>query len=165
MVVLQDVMLVIPARCERSREWASLRLDGQLSTFETALLDRHLRRCSACRAFAEAVTVQTQLLRSAPLEAPLRGVTLPERSSRPVRRGAAGALGALVAAAAAAAVLFSPSSPTSTATSAARATNSPQLFVFAARPSPTASVDVPRLRVEPATFADGPTHGIYSLPA
>jgi ferric-dicitrate binding protein FerR (iron transport regulator) len=160
-------MQLIPARCERSREWASLRLDGQLSTFETALLDRHLRRCSACRAFAEAATVQTQLLRSAPLEEPLRGVTLPERSSRPVRRGAAGALGALVAAAAAAAVLFSPSSPSPTATTAARtrATNSPQLFVFAARPSPTASVDVPRLRVEPATFADGPTHGIYSLPA
>jgi anti-sigma factor RsiW len=159
-------MLVIPARCERSREWASLRLDGQLSTFETALLDRHLRRCPACRAFAAAATIQTQLLRSAPLEEPLRGVTLPERSSRPVRRGAAGALGALVAAAAAAAVLFSPSSPTPSATSAAaRASNAPQLFVFAARPNPTANVDVPRLRYEPASIADGPTHGIYSLPA
>jgi predicted anti-sigma-YlaC factor YlaD len=162
-------MQLIPARCERSREWASLRLDGQLSTFETALLDRHLRRCPACRAFAEGVTVQTQLLRSAPLEEPLRGVTLPERSSRPVRRGAAGALGALVAAAAAAAVLFSPSSPTPSSTTAAsvgtRAMNAPQLFVFAARPNPTANVDVPRLRYEPASIADGPTHGIYGLPA
>jgi anti-sigma factor RsiW len=159
-------MQLIPARCERSREWASLRLDGQLSTFESALLDRHLRRCPACRAFAEGVTEQTQLLRSAPLEEPLRGVTLPERTSRPVRRGAAGALGALVAAAAAAAVLFSPSAPTPSATTAGdRASNAPQLFVFAARPNPTANVDVPRLRYEPASIADGPTHGIYGLPA
>jgi hypothetical protein len=92
-------------------------------------------------------------------------VTLPERSRRPVRRGAAGALGALVAAAAAAAVLFSPSSPTPSATSVPSATNSPQLFVFAARPNPTANVDVPRLHYEPASIADGPTHGIYNLPA
>jgi len=43
-----------------------------LSTFEAALLDRHLRRCPSCRAFAASAACQTQLLRGAELEQPLR---------------------------------------------------------------------------------------------
>jgi predicted anti-sigma-YlaC factor YlaD len=38
--------------CERAREWASLRADGELSELESVLLDVHLARCDACRAFA-----------------------------------------------------------------------------------------------------------------
>ena len=34
--------------CERAREWASLRLDGELSELERALLDAHTRNCAAC---------------------------------------------------------------------------------------------------------------------
>ena len=36
--------------CERAREWASLRLDGELSQFESAMLESHLARCAACQA-------------------------------------------------------------------------------------------------------------------
>ena len=37
--------------CERARQWASLRLDGELSELENALLDAHLGRCQACSGF------------------------------------------------------------------------------------------------------------------
>src|SRR4051812_37540799 len=100
-------MVVRPARCDRSRESISLRLDGMLSTFEAALLDRHLRRCADCNAFAEAAAAQTHLLRGAAPEQPRR-IELPARTASPFRRGAVGALSAVVAAAAAALVLLSP---------------------------------------------------------
>ena len=63
---------VTPARCERSRQAISLRLDGMLSAFESALLDRHLRGCPSCRSFAIDAEEQTRLLRSALLEQPTR---------------------------------------------------------------------------------------------
>ena len=99
---------VRPARCDRSREAISLRLDGVLSLFESALLDRHLRRCADCRAFAAGAAAQTQLLRTAELEQPLRPVALPAGRRRPVRRVAAGALTAVASVAAAAAMTLSP---------------------------------------------------------
>jgi anti-sigma factor RsiW len=160
-------MLVLPASCERSRQWASLRLDGQLSTFEAALLDRHLSRCPACCAFATGAATQTELLRAAALEQPGRRVELPARPARTARRSLAGAFGAAAAAAVAALVLVSPSSHNATKDSSrglAAASTTPQLVVFTAQPGPTATIDVPRLRVEPASFADGPVHGLYSMP-
>jgi predicted anti-sigma-YlaC factor YlaD len=54
--------------CERARLWASLRLDGELSELEGALLDAHLARCAGCRAVAGGFVAATTALRSAPLE-------------------------------------------------------------------------------------------------
>jgi ferric-dicitrate binding protein FerR (iron transport regulator) len=56
------------ARCERAQFWASLRLDGELSTVEEQLLERHLAGCKACRAFEERMEAATTMLRSAPAE-------------------------------------------------------------------------------------------------
>jgi anti-sigma factor RsiW len=78
-----DVRLVKPMtkQCERARECASLRLDGELSEFEQALLVAHLARCEACASFARE------------LEQP---VSLPSRRRigmrRPVEVAAAAAL-------------------------------------------------------------------------
>jgi hypothetical protein len=42
----------------------------------------------------------------------------------------------------------------------------PVMMVFAASPSATStSVEVPRLRMQPASIADGPVHGLFSAPA
>jgi predicted anti-sigma-YlaC factor YlaD len=54
--------------CDRARFWASLRLDGELSELEGALLDAHLGRCAACRAVVDGFDASTTALRSAPLE-------------------------------------------------------------------------------------------------
>jgi anti-sigma factor RsiW len=54
--------------CERARFWASLRLDGELSELEGALLDAHLARCAECSAVAEGFAASTTALRSAAFE-------------------------------------------------------------------------------------------------
>jgi hypothetical protein len=54
--------------CERARFWASLRLDGELSELEGALLDAHLARCAGCRAVADGFDASTLALRAAPFE-------------------------------------------------------------------------------------------------
>jgi|SRR5512132_4027777 anti-sigma factor RsiW len=93
-----DVRLVKPLtkQCERARECASLRLDGELSEFESALLNAHLARCEACRAFADELVGVTTVLREAPLETLERPVALPTRrrisARRPVEIAAAAAL-------------------------------------------------------------------------
>lgn len=56
--------------CARARFWASLRIDGELSELEGALLDAHLARCAVCRAVAADFVTATGTLRSAPLERP-----------------------------------------------------------------------------------------------
>jgi predicted anti-sigma-YlaC factor YlaD len=66
-------------RCDRAREYASLRLDGELSDFERALLDSHLDRCPSCRVFAGDLVGLTGRLREAPLERPTIAITLPRR--------------------------------------------------------------------------------------
>jgi predicted anti-sigma-YlaC factor YlaD len=62
-------------QCERARRWASAELDGELSSFERALLHDHLGRCGECRTFANSVTGLTAALRSAPPE-PFEGVVI-----------------------------------------------------------------------------------------
>jgi predicted anti-sigma-YlaC factor YlaD len=62
-------------QCERARRWASAELDGELSSFERALLHDHLDRCGECRTFADSVTGLTAALRSAPPE-PFEGVVI-----------------------------------------------------------------------------------------
>lgn len=157
-----------PARCDRSREAISLRLDGALSLFESALLDRHLRRCADCRDFAAGAAAQTQLLRGAELEQPLRPVAIPAGRRRPVRRVAAGALTAVASVAAAAAVALAPGSPQSRTSAAGTAntaeTGAPVLVVVAAKPSIGANETVPRLQMQPANVADGPVHGLFNTP-
>ena len=56
--------------CARARFWASLRIDGELSELEGALLDAHLGRCAACREVVAGVTGATEGLRAAPLAVP-----------------------------------------------------------------------------------------------
>jgi predicted anti-sigma-YlaC factor YlaD len=53
--------------CDRARQWASTELDGELSTFEHALLRAHLAGCASCNDFAAAIRGLSGTLRSAPL--------------------------------------------------------------------------------------------------
>ena len=69
--------MVNTSACERARVWASLRLDGELSEMENALLESHLARCASCRAAAETVTGLTLALRATPVEAPSTPVAVP----------------------------------------------------------------------------------------
>ena len=57
--------------------WASLRLDGELSELESALLDAHLGRCPDCAAATAAFGVASSTLRADPL-APV-ALALPRR--------------------------------------------------------------------------------------
>jgi len=56
--------------CARARFWASLRIDGELSELEGALLDAHLARCADCAAFATFTRTSTTALRAVPLTRP-----------------------------------------------------------------------------------------------
>jgi predicted anti-sigma-YlaC factor YlaD len=99
-------MTVISQSCERARGWASLRVDGELSALESALLDAHLGRCLPCRRFARDVEDVAGALRASRVERPAPvALLLPHRRS--ARRGlhavaaaalvvAAGAVGALI---------------------------------------------------------------------
>ena len=57
-------------RCERARQWASLRIDGELSELEDALLEKHLEGCVSCSAFAIRLAATTEAVRAAPQEQP-----------------------------------------------------------------------------------------------
>jgi predicted anti-sigma-YlaC factor YlaD len=50
--------------CARARFWASLRVDGELSELESALLDAHLGRCAECREIAAGFSSSTAALRA-----------------------------------------------------------------------------------------------------
>jgi Putative zinc-finger len=58
----------LPPACERTAQYVSLELDGELSLGERAMLDHHLRRCERCEQYANDVAGLTGLLRTAPLE-------------------------------------------------------------------------------------------------
>jgi anti-sigma factor RsiW len=85
------------ALCHRSREWISLRLDGELSELAAKMLDAHLARCAECRAFEAGVAAATRHVRTAPLEHLEQPISLPRgrRLAFQTRR-----VGAAVAAAA-----------------------------------------------------------------
>jgi anti-sigma factor RsiW len=61
--------------CDRAREWVSAGLDGELSTFERALLSDHLERCASCGEFSRDLNGFTKALRAAPRE-PFEGVVI-----------------------------------------------------------------------------------------
>jgi len=88
-------------RCERARQWASLRIDGELSELEDALLEKHLEGCVSCSAFAIRLAATTEAVRAAPQEQPK--IEYP-RFERPVIRLPVGRRVAIVAIAAAAAL-------------------------------------------------------------
>jgi predicted anti-sigma-YlaC factor YlaD len=72
--------------CERARAWSSLRADGELSELESALLDAHLCRCTACRSFADGAAEVAAALRAAGLERPAPLALVLPRRRRPARR-------------------------------------------------------------------------------
>ena len=63
--------------------WASQRLslwlDGEISEFEHARLDEHLRSCADCRAYAAQLRGVTEMLRSALQDEPSVSFQLPRR--------------------------------------------------------------------------------------
>lgn len=135
-----------------------------LSTFESRLLDRHLRGCAACRAFAADAVEQTRLLRAAPLEQLERPivVALPVRR-QPVRATAVTFAGALAAAAAAFA-LVGPHAGTSTSASSFRLSG-PRTRVLVDVASSTAGDGLPATEPVSAPSDVGAVRGVFSLPA
>jgi anti-sigma factor RsiW len=90
------VVRQLTKQCERAREGASLRLDGELSEFEQALLAAHLARCEPCRSFAAELDAVTTRLRNATLEPLEQPVTLPARRRVSLRRAEVAAAAALM---------------------------------------------------------------------
>jgi anti-sigma factor RsiW len=72
----------MPADCSRACQQLSLRMDSELSEFEIVLLEAHLRRCDACRAFGEALTGLTNTLRAGPVERPTVSFQAPRSRTR-----------------------------------------------------------------------------------
>jgi hypothetical protein len=83
--------------CSRARFWASLRLDGELSELESALLDAHLARCEACSAVTRDFGLATADLRARPLER-VAPVTVSRNARRPRRAFVGAAIAAVIAA-------------------------------------------------------------------
>jgi predicted anti-sigma-YlaC factor YlaD len=88
--------------CDRARQWASLRLDGELSELEAALLDAHLARCVSCQTFADDATGIAGRLRETAPELPESAIVVPfPRRGARARMLYAGLAAALVLVAAA----------------------------------------------------------------
>jgi anti-sigma factor RsiW len=87
-------------RCDRARQWSSLRLDGELSDLEGALLDKHLETCPECSAFEANMHSTAGLLRSAPVEVPAGRFELPARGRARVPLSRVLGVAAVIAAAA-----------------------------------------------------------------
>ena len=139
-----------------------------LSSFEGMLLDRHLRSCGSCRAFAAAAVELTDLLREASLEQPGRRFVSPV-STQPNyrRRRSVGAVVGLAAAAVAAVVVYVPGwqHSTSEAGRRANAAAGPMIVVVARSPNPAnKNIEVPRLKVKPVSTVDHPVHGQFDQP-
>jgi len=66
-------------RCDRARQWSSLRLDGELSELEGALLEKHLDACGSCSVFDERLRLTVTSLRTTPPELPRVRFDIPER--------------------------------------------------------------------------------------
>ena len=65
--VRQGMESVRPLVCERARQWASERVDIDISEFEAMRLERHLARCTACAAFTAQLDAVVGRFRSAPI--------------------------------------------------------------------------------------------------
>ena len=73
---------ITPADCARACQQLSLRVDSELSEFESVLLEAHLEGCADCRAFEQSLTAFTTTLRSVPAERPSISFESPRRRSR-----------------------------------------------------------------------------------
>ena len=65
--------------CVRSREWASLALDAELSEFELHVMAAHLDRCPSCARFAHDVGAVTGIIRSTDPLPVVSPVAIPHR--------------------------------------------------------------------------------------
>lgn len=97
--------------CERTRGWASLALDNELSEFERTLLAGHVERCSDCAAFVDDLRHLTAELRAAGPVPLARPVSLPERRRVAFRGGQVAAAAAVVVAAIGLGTMVSASQP------------------------------------------------------
>jgi len=67
------------SHCDRAREWSSLRVDGELSEIEDALLEKHLGGCPDCRSFEADLHSVAHVLRSSPPEVSAFAFRMPAR--------------------------------------------------------------------------------------
>lgn len=83
--------------CERTRTWAALAPDGELSELERKLLQAHVQRCADCARFSVEVAAVTSELRAAALLPLPRPLSVPILRRRPVyaRVRAVGAVAAV----------------------------------------------------------------------
>jgi predicted anti-sigma-YlaC factor YlaD len=89
-----------PGPCDRAREWSSLRLDGELSELEEALLDKHLESCAVCAAFDLGLQTTAEIVRTTPAARPRAPFEIPAPSRERIRLARVLAVaGVLVAAA------------------------------------------------------------------
>lgn len=90
-------MTVVPRSvvCDRVRSQVSLRLDGELSQLESRMVEAHLSRCPACRAFETGAVLVTEQLRAAPLEPLARPVDVRRPARTWVARAQLGMAAAL----------------------------------------------------------------------
>lgn len=135
-----------------------------LSSFERALLERHLHGCAECRAFAADVSAQTAQLRAAALvPAPKFGSVAGARARR-FRRRASGVAGAVAVACVAALVSLTPAVDRRSAFESPVAPDSALLAAVPEQPTASASFDLPRLKVISASLADGAVRGYFGVP-
>jgi predicted anti-sigma-YlaC factor YlaD len=153
-----------PRICERAREWSSLRLDGELSELEQALLRAHLDRCASCRAYAHAVSRIAETIRTAEREQLPEPIALPSRRSRiavPARAlRASTAAAAVVAAAVGLGTLFGSLGGTSTGLSANAVRLSQNSIASGPSTDSDALIKAPRLAMLHAEMGVGKQRGI-----
>lgn len=80
----------LPATCAAARERFSLRLDDELPAEEEPLLERHLRRCADCEAWAAGLDGVVSALREAALAQPSRDLRVPRPGLAARHLGAVG---------------------------------------------------------------------------
>lgn len=136
-----------------------------LSTFERALLERHLRTCADCRAFSAEVTAQTAQLRAAPLVSAPEFAGIAGARARTFRRRATGLAGAVAVAFAAALISFTPAVGRRSAIESRVAPSPALLAAVPEQPTASASFELPRLKVISPSIADGAVRGYYGVPA
>lgn len=116
----------MPANCERARAWASLRLDGELSELEEALLAAHVRRCAACREYEEMLSAAVVVLRAQPLEQIQHPVAVPARRHTRVRPMGLARVAAVAAAVVGVTTVLSTQSPNSPSTPSGSSASVPE---------------------------------------
>ena len=108
-----------PDECDRARELASRRLDGDLTEFDVGLLKMHLRDCAECTEVTQAMERMTERIRGTRLLEPGPARPAVVSAARPRRRSGhrvlatAAAIAATAAAAGAGALVASHSEHTS----------------------------------------------------